>query len=176
MSGRGGRPCCFHHAPAGPQEGRAAAPALAAQLQQLPQPAPVKTRHRIPARPAGGAGASSGSTGQREPEAKPGAGARSPEPEPTRGSCNKNPEPEFFWRDTVADTPAPSSQPFPYRLCWPCVCCRCFKHFEGLQSPGVVMTQVGEVPKQEVHQVGARLRQNWAEGPGGSGAEPSRMS
>lgn len=24
VSGRGGRPCCFHHAPAGPQEGRAA--------------------------------------------------------------------------------------------------------------------------------------------------------
>lgn len=62
----------------------------------------------------------------------------------------------------AANVSAPSCKPFPYLLRWPCFCCRCFKRFERLQSPSLVMTQVGELPEQEVHQVWVRLQHNSA--------------
>lgn len=170
MSGRGGRPCCFHHAPAGPQEGRAAAPALHGPTSATspagpgqnpaPDPRPPDGRSRGLLRQHTAAGAAR-KTGRRSALAGAGARAHSRQlqQKPGAGVLGLIRWPTF---------PAPGSWPVPYLLHRPCFCGRCFEHFERVQSPSSVVTQVGEVPEQEVHQVWARLQQNWAPGPGGS--------
>lgn len=65
VSGRGGRPCCFHHAPAGPQEGRAA------------------TQHSLP---------NFGNfPGRCRPKPGTGSPPAGPEPPPADGSGKANP-------------------------------------------------------------------------------------
>lgn len=156
----------FH--PPGRAAGRTRrAPPLAAQLRQLPRPAPAKSRHRIRARPPDGAGASPAATRQRgraqNRARSPGAGACSRQ-------LQRKPGAGVRGLTRWPASPTASSWPLPHLPCWPHFCWRCYQHGERLQFSSLVMTQVGEVPKQEVNQVWAQLQQNWAQGPGGSSA------
>lgn len=129
----------FH--PPGRAAGRTRrAPPLAAQLRQLPQPAPGKSRHRIPARPPDGAGASPAATRQRSRAQNrariTGAGARSRQ-------LQRKPGAGILGLTRWPTSPAASSWPLPHLPCWPCFCWRCFQHGEGLQFSSLIITGAG---------------------------------
>lgn len=99
----------FH--PPGRAAGRTRrAPPLAAQLRQLPRPAPGKSRHRIRARPPDGAGASPAATRQRGRPQNRARSTRSRSPLEAAAAKTRSRSP---WPDAVANIPRCQLLPSP---------------------------------------------------------------